>query len=75
VKQARDDPKTQYGRLSEEYLNSRNRTMDINSKEFTPFVFAEKKSTSFVSFSQCFAFWAEKAEADPTIDLMELFGM
>lgn len=71
----RDDPKAEYGRLSEEILNAHNRTMIQNSTKFKPFVFTNDARKGVISFLECFERWFEKAEDDPSIDLMALFGM
>ena len=54
---SRLDPKAEYGRLSEEILNHHNRTMNQDSKDFTPFLFVSDPKVGFISFMECFEAW------------------
>jgi hypothetical protein len=53
----RQDPEAEYGRLSEEILNHHNRTMNQDSKDFTPFLFVSDPKVGFISFMECFETW------------------
>jgi len=79
LKTFRDDPKFTYGELSEDLLNSHNRTMMASKKDkFKPFVFTDIRNEGFVSFSECFEAWTTKAlETDEKneIDLMSVFDI
>lgn len=49
--------------------------MDKTNKQYTPFIFTDNSSTGFVSFMECFEYWNDAAKIDPSLDLMEIFGM
>mgnify|MGYP000855144399 CR=1 FL=1 len=49
--------------------------MITNSTLYTPMVFTKDVTKGVVSFLDCFEVWAEKAEKDPEVDLMSVFGM
>ena len=53
----RTDPMSEYGRLDEQTLNKHNRTLDPNSKKYTPFTFTSDDTKGVVSFTECFERW------------------
>jgi len=49
--------------------------MDAKSEKFTPMVFTKDDNIGVVSFTECFERWIEKADSDPKINLLDVFGM